>query len=131
MTRQTLNRLVGLVIELPDRCKRCESIVAVIGNKSHANIVSLVVSVVCQRCGTDRGQLSPSTHSFLTEIINRFGRPTTPIKIRPSASTRDNSETDSECAPGAARREALACQQTSIAVSLPHVRSLETKESEQ
>jgi hypothetical protein len=92
---RAFSRLVGLVVELVDRCKRCESIGAVIGDKSHAHALH------CQMCGADRGRLSRSTSAFLIEIIDRFGRPTTPIKIRRSGRTRDHSETNPECAPTA------------------------------
>ena len=39
-------------------------------------------SLICATCGVHCGWLSHVTHKFLTETINRFGRPTEPIVIR-------------------------------------------------
>jgi hypothetical protein len=71
--------------------------VAVIGVASKPHLASLH----CQACNAYRGRISRSTHSFITEIINKFGRPTAPVKIRRSKRTSKNSETDPECAPDA------------------------------
>jgi hypothetical protein len=87
--------LRGLVVELSDLC-RCGSALAVIGS-SEAHLPSLH----CRACNAHRGRISRSTHSFITEIINEFGRPTAPIKIRRSERTSENSESDPECAPAA------------------------------
>jgi hypothetical protein len=55
----------------------------------------------CAKCGMHRARLSHQTITFITEIINRFGRPTAPIKIRRGEADQKNSETaEPECAPG-------------------------------
>ena len=36
----------------------------------------------CVACGASRGKLGPRATTFLTEIINKFGRPTAPITLR-------------------------------------------------
>ena len=91
------DRLLGLVVELPHRCRRCESIAAVISPNSKAHLAPLH----CQQCDAHRGWLSRSTQAFVTEIVNRFGSPTAPIKIRCSEQAIENSETCPGCAPTA------------------------------
>ena len=75
--------LIGLAVQLPDEC-RCASSVAVIGAGSGPHCAELR----CRVCNVHRGWLSHETHSFLTEITNKFGCPAGPIVIRRGSSSR-------------------------------------------
>ena len=71
------DRPYGLVVRPPQPC-RCGYELAVIGGGKGPHIASLH----CAECETHCGWISRETHRFLTEIINRFGRPTEPIVLR-------------------------------------------------
>jgi hypothetical protein len=71
------DRTYGLTVQLPKLC-RCRGQFASIstGGGPHA------ASLICCKCGVQRGWVSHATHKFLTEIVNKFGRPTEPIVLR-------------------------------------------------
>jgi hypothetical protein len=71
------DRTHGLVVRPPQPCRNgCDLAVFGEGKGPHA------ASLICAECGAHRGWVSHATHKFLTEIVNRFGRPTEPIVIR-------------------------------------------------
>jgi hypothetical protein len=69
--------LYGLSVRLPDAC-RCRSYVAQIG----APVTPHLAELHCTSCSRHRGWLPREAHQFLTEVINKFGRPAAPITIR-------------------------------------------------
>ena len=70
--------LTGLAVRLPHDPCRCGADLAEIGpgNRPHS------AALECLACGGHRGWLSHTTHKFLAEIVNKFGRPETPIVIQ-------------------------------------------------
>jgi hypothetical protein len=70
--------LTGLAVRLPHDPCRCGADLVEIGpgNGPHS------AALECLVCGGHRGWLSHTTHKFLTEIVNNFGRPETPIVIQ-------------------------------------------------
>ena len=77
ITPEERGPLAGLIVSLPDAC-RCGADVARIGPPAGPHLAELR----CARCERHRGWLPRQAHAFLTEIINKFGRPTDPIAIR-------------------------------------------------
>jgi hypothetical protein len=75
--RQSNDPLLDLVVSLPDLCK-CGAAKAVIGAGRGPHLASLR----CCACESHRGWLGHQTHSFLTKIVNQFGRPSEPVAIR-------------------------------------------------
>ena len=71
------NPLIGLVVDLQQQCK-CGAYVVVVGAGKGPHLASLR----CEACDEHRGWLSQQTHSFISETIKQFGRPTEPIKVR-------------------------------------------------
>jgi hypothetical protein len=76
--------LIGLRVKLArpiDQKKPCCRNLAIIGAGSgpHAG------EFRCVDCNRHRGWLSQSTASWISEVVNRFGAPTTPIVVRPSS----------------------------------------------
>ena len=71
------DRTHGLLVRTPTPC-RCGAELGGdrTGEAMHA------ASLVCAECGTHRGWLSHESHRFLTEIVDKFGRPTEPIVLR-------------------------------------------------
>jgi hypothetical protein len=76
-TPEERDPLVGLAVQLPDTC-RCGANVARIGPPVGPHLAELR----CASCGRHRGWLPRAAHQFLSEIVNKFGRPDTPIAIR-------------------------------------------------
>jgi hypothetical protein len=79
-----MTNLLGLQVKLArtiDQQRPCCRNLAVIseGKGPHAGALR------CVDCGQHRGWLSKSTAAWITNIINRFGAPTTPIVVRPSS----------------------------------------------
>jgi hypothetical protein len=70
--------LIGLAVIIPDACRSCGHDVARIGPPVGPHLAGLR----CTRCDQHRGWLSRTAHQFLTEVVNKFGRPTEPIAIR-------------------------------------------------
>lgn len=75
--------LLGLVVQLSDRCQ-CGSGHAVIGEGKGPHRASLF----CSRCERHRGWMSNEAHAFVTEVVEKFGKPTTPITIRRNRTNR-------------------------------------------
>jgi hypothetical protein len=71
----------GLVVQLSDCCQ-CGSCDTVIGEGKGPHSASLF----CSRCERHRGWIANEAHVFVTEVVKKFGKPTTPIKIRPQQS---------------------------------------------
>jgi hypothetical protein len=69
--------LDGLAVRLPDRC-RCGRHVAQIARGVGPHLAALE----CVHCRMFRGWLPREAHRFLTELVNKFGRPIEPIAIR-------------------------------------------------
>jgi hypothetical protein len=69
--------LIGLTVQLPRQC-RCGSELSHIGPGSGPHRASLH----CARCGHHNGRLPQEAARFLTDVIERFGRPIKPICVR-------------------------------------------------
>jgi hypothetical protein len=69
--------LQGLAIQLPDCCQ-CGSCDAVIGEGKGPHSASLF----CSQCERHRGWMTNESHAFVSELIEKFGKPTAPIQIR-------------------------------------------------
>jgi hypothetical protein len=54
-------------------CRKCQCVTARISED---------VLLVCDCCGTKRGDLHPETQTFLHTVVDIFGRPTAFIEIR-------------------------------------------------
>jgi hypothetical protein len=72
------DRTHGLVVQPPWPCRGCGCELATIGEGKGPHAASLH----CIGCKMHRGWLSHTTHKFLIEIINKFGRPAEPIVLR-------------------------------------------------
>jgi hypothetical protein len=70
--------VIGLAVRMPHDPCRCGATAAEIGAGRGAHSPSLR----CFACGAHRGWISHATHKFLTEIVDKFGRPETPIVIQ-------------------------------------------------
>ena len=67
----------GIEVYLPDPCQ-CSTCIALIGPGAGPHRASLH----CRKCERHRGWLSSDSFEFITTIINKFGRPRSPIIIR-------------------------------------------------
>jgi hypothetical protein len=87
--------LVGLAVKLPDLC-RCGHDVVRVGRPAGRHLAELR----CTWCQRHRGWLPRIAHQCLIEIVNKFGRPDTPICIRRSADQLRSPPTpQAECVP--------------------------------
>jgi hypothetical protein len=68
--------LLGLEVNLPNKCPSCERAVALIGPG-----VAMHKAALHCRCSRHRGWVSNVSYAFLQKIVETFGRPTTPIAI--------------------------------------------------
>jgi len=75
--RNARELILGLRVHLFDTCK-CGGIGAVIG----ADNGSRFAEFRCESCDAHRSWLSRDACDFITQIVAKFGRPTTPILIR-------------------------------------------------
>src|SRR5262245_7737138 len=75
----TSTAVVGLMVA---RACRCGSIAATIGSSSGPHHARLV----CAECGSFREWLPGAAFRFITEIVDRLGRPTEPFVIRDPSS---------------------------------------------
>jgi hypothetical protein len=73
-TDASADTMLGLTVRLPYPCE-CGCTTALIGPGSGTHPASLI----CDSCQADRGWVSRSIYSFISEINARFGRLTTPI----------------------------------------------------
>lgn len=72
------DHLRGLAVQLSDGCPSCGSRDAIIGKGKgpcHA-------ALFCTRCARHRGWVPNQAHAFVTEVVKKFGRPITPIRIQ-------------------------------------------------
>ncbi len=69
--------LVGILVQPDDDCS-CGEQVAVIEPSAPPHAGRLV----CYSCGKHRGWLPRHASNFITELINKFGRPTEPVAYR-------------------------------------------------
>jgi hypothetical protein len=76
--------LHGLAVQLPDRCL-CGSYDAVIGEGKGPHRASLF----CNQCGKHHGWMANEAHVFVAEVVRKFGKPTTPIKILRNRTNRE------------------------------------------
>jgi hypothetical protein len=72
-----INPLHGLPAQLSDTCQ-CGSRNVVVGEGKGPHRAALF----CSRCGAHRGWMANAAHAFVSKIIEKFGKPTTSIKIR-------------------------------------------------
>jgi hypothetical protein len=70
--------LRGLAVQLSDRCRCCGSYDAVIGEGKGPHRAAFF----CSRCERHRGWMANEAHAFVSEVVNKFGKPPTLIKIR-------------------------------------------------
>jgi hypothetical protein len=77
VTPESRGPLVGLAVRLPDVC-RCGNDVARIGAPAGPHLAELY----CAHCEQHRSWLPRVAHQWLTETVNKLGRPTEPIAIR-------------------------------------------------
>jgi len=68
--------LIGLAVEMPAHCPRCNSTAAAIGASRAPHPASLICA-----CGRHCGWISPATFNFLRKTVRHFGRPTGPICV--------------------------------------------------
>ena len=86
------NPIVGLKVQTPTPCK-CRCTIARIAEGQWLNI-----PLLCTSCGIERGRLSYEMFKFIRRVVETFGRPTQPIKLKhgnciPSSSSSGASET--------------------------------------
>jgi hypothetical protein len=74
--------LHGLAVQLSDCCQ-CGSCDAVIGEGKGSHRVSFL----CSFCERHRGWMANEAHAFVSEVVNKFGKPTTPIRVQRKKST--------------------------------------------
>ena len=72
-----IDLLHGLSAQLSDTCQ-CGSTDAIIGEGKGPHRASLF----CGRCGKHRGWMPNEAHAFVTAVVQKFGNPTTSIRIR-------------------------------------------------
>jgi hypothetical protein len=70
--------IVGLKVQTPTPCK-CRCAIARLAEGKWLN-----VPLVCTWCGMERGRLSYETLKFIRRVVETFGRPTEPIKLKRS-----------------------------------------------
>ena len=69
--------VVGLKVQPPTPCRKCRCITARIAEGQWLN-----VPLICTSCGVERGRLSYETFKFIRRVVETFGRPTEPIKLK-------------------------------------------------
>jgi hypothetical protein len=74
--------IVGIAVQLPDRCIKCGGAVAVIGPGKAPHKASLH----CQTCDHHRGWVSRISYDFIANTVATFGRPDEPILVRRGSS---------------------------------------------
>jgi hypothetical protein len=70
--------VVGLAIIVPRACGNCGAVEVVVGSSAGPHHARLN----CRSCGRHSGWMSGTSYSFITKIIEHFGRPTEPITVR-------------------------------------------------
>jgi hypothetical protein len=74
--RKIVDQVVGLEVQMSP-CRTCGCIIASISEP----FAYVQFSLNCQ-CGIERGRLSYETWKFLYRVVECFGCPTTPIKLK-------------------------------------------------
>ena len=69
--------IVGLKVQTPTPCQKCRCVTARIAEGQWLN-----VPLLCTSCGIERGRLSYETLKFIRRVVETFGRPTEPIKLK-------------------------------------------------
>jgi hypothetical protein len=72
-----IDPLHGLSVQLSDVCQ-CGSCDAVIGEGKGPHRASLF----CRQCERHRGWMPNEAHAFVAEVVKKFGKLTTPIRIQ-------------------------------------------------
>jgi hypothetical protein len=70
--------IVGLKAQTPTPCK-CGCAIARIAEGQWLN-----VPLLCTSCGVERGRLSYEMFKFIRQVVETFGRPAQPIKLKQS-----------------------------------------------
>src|SRR5262249_1701818 len=68
--------IVGLKVQTPTPCK-CRCAIARMAEGQWLN-----VPLLCTSCGIERGRLCYETLKFVRRVVETFGRPTEPIKLK-------------------------------------------------
>jgi len=71
--------IIGLRVITQNQCPRCRCTAAKLGagrGPHHASLMCV--------CGRFLGWISQETFNFVTEVVQRFGRPTEPIRVQQS-----------------------------------------------
>jgi hypothetical protein len=71
----TSTSITGLSVQLDRRCRRCGSCISIIGSSRGPHFAALN----CADCGVHTGWLPRVSLPFLSDTIDRFGRPNKPI----------------------------------------------------
>ena len=69
--------IVGLKVQMPTPCRKCHCTTARTAEGQWLNI-----PLLCTSCGIERGRLSYETFKFIRRVVETFGRPTEPIKLK-------------------------------------------------
>jgi hypothetical protein len=74
--KHVTNPIVGLKVQTPTPCT-CRCTIARIADGLWLNI-----PLLCTSCGVERGRLSWETLKFIRRVVETFGQPTEPIKLK-------------------------------------------------
>src|SRR5215469_3955380 len=69
--------IVGLKVQMPTPCQKCRCITTRTAEGQWLN-----VPLLCTSCGIERGRLCYETLKFIRRVVETFGRPTEPIKLK-------------------------------------------------
>jgi hypothetical protein len=81
----TADPLLGLLVALPDVCRACGTRNAIVGESKGPHRAGLR----CEECTMHRGWLGSTTHTFLVEVVTKFGRSDQPIDIKRGGNTQN------------------------------------------
>jgi uncharacterized membrane protein len=73
--------VVGLSVLLQSVCRTCGSNAATIGSSKGPHHAALI----CGACGSHMGWMSGASFKFISEIVDRIGRPQSAIIVRNSS----------------------------------------------
>jgi hypothetical protein len=77
LVSKIIDPIVGLKVQMPTPCRKCHCIIACTAEGQWLN-----VPLLCTSCGIERGRLSYETFKFIRRVVETFGRPTEPIKLK-------------------------------------------------
>jgi len=69
--------IVGLKVQMPTPCRKCHCITTHTAEGQWLN-----VPLLCTSCGSERGRLAYEAVKFIRRVVETFGRPTEPIKLK-------------------------------------------------